>query len=274
MWISKKEMEELSLAVRAYQNGADIDIRDNKEGAFSILKNDIYTLVQGQKEQLTQTKIELDILAEYMEDISHQLKTPITSMLLMMDLLVDAKPKKQEEFVQNIRASLVKMEWLIGALLKMAKLDAKAVTFQPQSIKVSELVEAVMPSVAIVLDIHSQSLVLAHDAEICCDKRWTAEALTNIIKNAIEYSKEKSVITIDSGKNPMYEWISVTDSGDGLNKAQYAALFQRFENCTNENGFGIGLPLALSIMKGQKGDIEVDLGGNGRGASFVLKFFL
>ena len=71
----------------------------------------------------------------------------------------------------------------------------------------------------------------------------------------------------------MYEWISVTDSGKGLKKEQYAALFKRFENSTNENGFGIGMPLALSIMKGQNGDIDVELGGNGKGATFLLKFF-
>ena len=89
----------------------------------------------------------------------------------------------------------------------------------------------------------------------------------------MEHSPKGGTITIDSGVNPMYEWISVTDSGKGLKKEQYAALFKRFENSTNENGFGIGMPLALSIMKGQNGDIDVELGGNGKGATFLLKFF-
>lgn len=273
VWISRKEIEQLSAVVKGYQNGQNIDIRDNKEGIFSILKNDIYAFAQSQKEQLTQAEAERDILAEYMADISHQLKTPITSMMIMMDLLEDAEPEKQREFIQNIKFSLSKMEWLIGALLKMAKLDAKAITFAPQKVKVSELIQEVMPSVEILLDINNQSVILEQDVEICCDKKWTIEALMNIVKNAMEHSPKEGTITIDSGVNPMYEWIAVTDSGIGLRKEQYAALFKRFENSTNENGFGIGMPLALSIMKGQNGDIDVECGGNGKGATFLLKFF-
>lgn len=273
MWINRKEVEQLSAAVKGYQNGQNADIRDNREGALSILKNDIYSLVQSKNEQLAQTEAERDILAEYMADIYHQLKTPITSMMIMMDLLGDAEPEKQQEFVQNIKFSLSKMEWLIGTLLKMAKLDAKAINFTPQKVKASELMQAVMPSIEILLDINNQSVMLEQDVEICCDKKWTIEALTNIVKNAMEHSPKESVITIDSGTNPMYEWISVTDSGNGLKKEQYSALFKRFENSTNENGFGIGMPLALSIMKGQNGDIDVELGGNGKGATFILKFF-
>ena len=273
VWISKKEMEQLCVAVRGYQNGQNADIRDHQEGTFSILKNDIYALVQSKNEQLKQTETERDILAEYMSDISHQLKTPITSMMIMMDLLEDAEPKKQQEFVQNMKVSLSKMEWLIGALLKMAKLDAKAITFTSQKVNVSQLVQAIMPSIEIMLDVNNQSVIIERDIEIYCDKRWTIEALTNIVKNAMEHSPKGGTITIDSGVNPMYEWISVTDSGKGLKKEQYAALFKRFENSTNENGFGIGMPLALSIMKGQNGDIDVELGGNGKGATFLLKFF-
>ncbi len=272
VWINRKEIEQLSAAVKGYQNGQDVDIRDNKEGSFSMLKNDIYSLIQSQNERLLQTEAERDILAEYMADISHQLKTPLTSMKIMMDLLEDAEPEKQQEFIQNMKFSLSKMEWLIAALLKMAKLDAKAITFTPQKVKASELLQGVLTSVEIILDINSQSIILEQDAEILCDKKWTIEALTNIVKNAMEHSPKGGTITINSGSNPMYEWIAITDSGAGLRKEQYASLFKRFENSTNENGFGIGMPLALAIMRGQNGDIDVELGGNGKGATFLLKF--
>ena len=155
----------------------------------------------------------------------------------------------------------------------MAKLDAHAVDFIRNDIHTSELLAAVKPSVAILLDIHSLTIELKQDCIIHCDKRWTTEALTNIIKNAIEYSPDGSEIEIDSGENPMYSWISVKDSGMGMDKTEYAALFKRFENSTNENGFGIGMPLALSILKGQGGDIDVDFGGRGEGTTFILKFF-
>lgn len=273
MWIRKKEIEQLSEFLKGFLSDEEVDIRDNKEGAFSILKNDIYSLVQTKNEQLKIVEAERDILAEYMADISHQLKTPITSMMIMVDLLEDAEPEKQSEFIHNIKLSLNKLEWLVGALLKMAKIDAHAITFLKKEVKASELIEAVKPSVSILLDIHNQTLELKNDCIINCDKRWTIEALTNIIKNAIEHSPDESTININSGENPMYYWISVTDNGTGMDRSNYSALFKRFEYSTNENGYGIGMPLALSIIKGQGGDIDVDFGGNGQGATFTLKLF-
>ena len=273
MWIRKKEIEKLSEFVKGFISGDELDIRDNKEGAFSTLKNDIYSLVNKKNEQIKNTEAQRDILAEYMADISHQLKTPITSMRIMTDLLEDAEPEKQSEFIHNIKFSLNKMEWLVGALLKMAKIDAHAVDFSKKDVKVSELIETVKPSVNILLDINNQSLELLNDCVINCDKRWTVEAVTNIVKNAIEHSPNESSIEIDSGENPMYYWISVKDSGAGMNRSSYSALFKRFQYSTNENGFGIGMPLALSIIKGQGGDIDVDFGGNGQGAKFTIKFF-
>lgn len=273
MWIKKKEVEELSELVKGFVSGDEVDIRDNKEGAFSILKNDIYAFVNTRNEQLKNVEAQRDVLAEYMADISHQLKTPITSMMIMADLLEDADSEKRSEFIHNIKYSLGKMEWLVGALLKMAKIDAKAIAFSKREVKVSELIEGIKPSVDILLDINNQSLHLANDFVISCDKRWTVEALTNIVKNAIEHSPKDSEIVIDSGDNPMYQWVSVMDSGAGMNRSSYAALFRRFEYSTNENGFGIGMPLALSIIKGQGGDIDIDFGGKGQGATFIIKFF-
>lgn len=273
MWIKKKEVEELSELVKGFISGDEVDIRDNKEGAFSILKNDIYAFVSTKNEQLKNMEAQRDSLTKYMADISHQLKTPITSIKIMIDLLEDASPEKRSEFIHNIKYSLNKMEWLVGALLKMAKIDAKAITFSKSEVKASELIKETKPSVDILLDINNQSLQLVNDFVIKCDKRWTVEALTNIVKNAIEHSPNDSEIIVDSGSNPMYDWISVKDSGVGMNRTSYAALFKRFEYSTNENGFGIGMPLALSIIKGQGGDIDIDFGGKGQGATFIIKFF-
>lgn len=129
MWIKKKEIEQLSEFVKGYISGEELDIRDNKEGAFHILKNDIYSLVNKKNEQIKIIESERNILSDYMADLSHQLKTPITSMMIMADLLEAAEPEKQAEFIHNIRFSLNKMEWLVGALLKMAKIDAHAIDF-------------------------------------------------------------------------------------------------------------------------------------------------
>ena len=186
MWLKKKEIEQVSDLVKGYSSGEELDIRVNKEGSFNILKNDIYALVNTKNEQIKAVETERDSLSDYMADISHQLKTPITSMMIIADLLEAAEPEKQTEFIHNIQISLNKMEWLVGALLKMAKLDAHAIDFIKNDIHTSELLEAVKPSVAILLDIHNLTIELKQDCIIHCDKRWTTEALTNIIKNAIE----------------------------------------------------------------------------------------
>ncbi|MCR5511412.1 MAG: HAMP domain-containing histidine kinase, partial [Lachnospiraceae bacterium] len=184
MWVSKKDIEALSDVVKGYASGEEADIRDNKEGAFSILKDDIYRLVELQKEQLRAASEQRDILAGYMSDISHQLKTPITSMSIMADLLEDADPEKQAEFIHNIKLMLGKMEWLVKTLLNMAKIDTGTVEFNKQEIPVSDLLKEVMPSVSILLDINEQSIEMKDDTVLICDRRWTVEALTNIIKNA------------------------------------------------------------------------------------------
>ena len=186
MWVSRKEIETLSEIVKGYISGDETDIRDNREGAFSILKDDIYSLVQSQKEQLKNTQKQRDILAEYMADISHQLKTPITSMTIMADLLENAEPEKQAEFISNIKLMLGKMDRLVKILLNMAKIDAGAVDFTMKKVRVSELIGEVMPSVSILLDINEQKLEILNDTEQECDKRWTVEALTNIIKKVVE----------------------------------------------------------------------------------------
>ena len=118
MWIKKKEIEQLSEFVKGYSSGEELDIRVNKEGSFNILKNDIYALVNTKNEQIKAVETERDSLSDYMADISHQLKTPITSMMIMADLLEEAEPEKQTEFIHNIQVSLNKMEWLVGALLE------------------------------------------------------------------------------------------------------------------------------------------------------------
>lgn len=273
MLIREKDITELSNAVRKAIDGHEIDPRDNKEGALSILKNDIYTLINLEKEQRIKAQDEREHLSEYLADISHQLKTPITSMMLMANLLEDAPADKQKEFVFNMKKELDHMEWLISALLKMAKLDSGVVNFVTADVSTGELVQEALKPLEILLDIRNQKVEIEHEMMFSCDRRWTVEALTNLLKNASECSRGNTIIQIDSGDNPIYRWISITDAGEGIPRERITGLFRRFENSNNENGYGIGLPLALSIIRGQNGDIEVSPGGNGEGATFTIKFY-
>ena len=273
MWIKKSVIEKLSNDVKKLIAGIDIDIRDNREGPLRILKNDIQTLVSYKNEQMDILQQERDILKDRLADISHQLKTPLTSMMIMSELLEKAPPEKQKEFISNIQSSLHRTEWLVSALLKMAKLDAKTVEFRKEKISSDRLVEAAMSPLKIQLELKNQNIEIKGLQEFNCDKRWTAEALGNIIKNASEHSVAGSTIRVVVGKNPISSWISVTDAGKGLDRVQIAKIFKRFEASENLKGYGIGLPLALTIMKSQFGDIDVEGGGKGAGATFTLKFY-
>ncbi len=273
MLIKKREIIKLSDNIRKIIDGQKVDLRDNREGVWGILKNDIHTLATLKSEQANSFQYERDLMADTLANISHQLKTPLTSMMIMADLLDDVPPDKQAEFISNIRIGLTRMEWLVSSLLKMAKLDAGSIQFSKENLQTSELINLALEPLQILLDVKNQYVEISNKIEILCDKRWTAEALTNVIKNASEYSPTGSKIFIECGMNPICKWISVTDSGSGISNNKIANLFKRFESSQSDKGYGIGLSLALAIMRNQNGDIDVDGGRNGCGATFTLKLF-
>ena len=271
MIISRKEVENLSADVRRIIDGQAVDLRDNLEGRLSMLKNDIHTLSGRLNEQADNLQKEKAAMANTLADISHQLKTPLTAMTVMVELLEGAPPEKRAEFISNLKQGLTQTEWLANALLKMAKLESGSAEFNPVHIPASRLLDAALAPLRILLDIKDQRVNLTGEAVFYCDKNWTAEAITNIVKNASEHSPTGSTIEIAAGANPISRWLSITDAGAGIKRPEMKNLFKRFSG--SRKGIGIGLALALTIMRGQDGDIEVDGGGDGRGAVFTLKFY-
>jgi len=191
--------------------------------------------------------------------------------MVMVDLLENAPPHKQAEFTVNIKQGLLQTNWLVNSLLKMAKLESGTVSFNPAEITAQKLTDLATVPLKIMLDIKNQEVRILGDISIYCDINWTAEALTNIIKNASEHSPDGGAIIVSAGENPICKYISVTDSGEGIPPARLRSMFKRFAD--GSKGAGIGLPLARAIMHGQQGDIEIMGGGNGQGATFTLKFF-
>ncbi|MDR1329567.1 MAG: HAMP domain-containing histidine kinase [Oscillospiraceae bacterium] len=273
MLINKREITDLSAGIRRMIDGQAAELRDNREGVFSILKNDIHTLANLKNNQVDALRRDRDALKDALADISHQLKTPLTSMLLMADLLENAPPDRQAEFIANIRTGLARTQWLVSEFLKMARLDAGAVEFAREEVGSDELIGLALEPLRILLDIKDQRTDLSGETTFTCDKRWTAEALSNVLKNASEYSPDGGEIRVEAGENPICAWIAVTDSGKGLSNAEIARLFRRFEGSRGDKGYGVGLPLAFAIMRGQNGDIQVYGGGGVSGATFTLKLF-
>ncbi|MDR0434996.1 MAG: HAMP domain-containing histidine kinase [Gracilibacteraceae bacterium] len=272
MLIDKRQIVKLSADIRRVIDGQDVDFRDNREGVFSILKNDIHTLARLKNEQVDALKRDKAALKDAIADISHQLKTPYTSMMIMADLLENAPPAKQAEFIAGIRTELARTEWLVAALLKMARLDAGVVEFGRRPVRAEVLVALALEPLQILLDVKNQTVTASGTAEFICDEGWTAEALTNVLKNASEHSPAGGAIRVQSGENPICAWISVTDSGAGISNAEIAKLFKRFEG-SRGGGYGIGLPLARAVMRGQNGDVQIDGKNGGGGATFTLKLF-
>ena len=274
MLISRKELDQLSADVRKIVDGQAIDLRNNLEGRLSILKNDIHTLAGRLHNQAAILQSDKERLAGTLADISHQLKTPLTAMSVMIDLLEGAPQEKQAEFITNIKQGLTQTNWLVNSLLKMAKLESGTVQFSLKTVQACELVTLATNPLKILLDIKDQTINFVGESAIHCDANWTAEALTNIVKNASEYSPEGSTISITAGENPICKYISITDAGVGVPQEKLRSIFHRFgSDSSNTGSTGIGLPLAKAIMRGQVGDIEVDGGGKGKGATFTLKFF-
>jgi signal transduction histidine kinase len=271
-----KNISRLNDYLRRLTRGEEsLDIRDNAEGEMSILKNEIYKITAALKEQaetLTNDKREL---VNALMDISHQLKTPLTAIGVMTDLLdnEDVPTEDRQEFLSNIRMSINRMEWLVLALLKLARLDAGAVELKREPVLLSALIERAMSSLLIPVEIREQAVNLSgEDASIICDLEWTSEALSNILKNAVENTPEGGQIVITYGNNPLYTFITVHDGGPGIDKADLSNLFKRFYRGKNagKDSAGIGLSMSLAIMRKQNGDIEA---ANDNGGVFALKFY-
>lgn len=271
-----RKIAELAAYLQRLVGGATaLDIRDNAEGELSILKNEIYKAANSLTEQaegLRKDKLEL---ASALSDISHQLKTPLTSLGIMTDLLSDDNlpNEKRTEFLDSIRSGLDRMEWLVLSLLKLARLDADAVTLRKEKILFSTLTQKSLAPMLIPMEIKGQNYAVhGEDAYVSCDPDWTAEALTNIIKNAVEITPDGGDIEIRFGNNPLYSFIAVYDNGPGIPAADMPHLFKRFyrgQNATPDST-GIGLAMSLAIMRKQNGDIEVS---NDCGGAFTLKIY-
>lgn len=273
------EIGNLSSYLRQISNGNyTLDVRDNHEGELSILKNDIYkvTLMLSEHSVLLQhDKVQL---TNAISDISHQLKTPLTSMTVMADLLSEPElpPEKRTEFTRNIRIQLERIGWLVSSLLKFSKIDAGTVQFKRDSISVRTLFQKSLEPVLIPMDIKEQTVSIKGDDAVSFlgDLNWTAEAVINILKNCVEHSPEGGEISISFAENALYTEVIIADNGKGITKEELPYVFQRFYKGKNasEDSVGIGLALSHSIITSQNGDINIK-SEKGIGTQFHIKIY-
>lgn len=198
-------------------------------------------------------------------------------MSVMTDLLGDESlsEEKRKEFLHNIRTQLERIEWLVSSLLKLSKIDAGTAEFKREQISAAEVVKRAVEPLLIPMELRSQQLVIrGEDVTFFGDINWTAEALTNIIKNCIEHTGDGGTITVEYSENPLYVEMRIIDNGSGIAREDLPYIFKRFYRGKNagDESIGIGLAMAKSITEHQNGDLSV-ISKEGIGTQFNMKFY-
>lgn len=253
-----------------------LNINENAEGELSILKNNLYkviTILQSQKDALARDKT---YLADTLADISHQLKTPLTSIMVLIDLVkTEQDEEKRAEFVEVIEGQLDKTKWLISNLLKLSKLDAGTVSFITERVSIKDLVDESLKPFLVSMDLKNITLKNeARDIEFSVDKNWTCEALMNIIKNCIEHTEKNGTLLVLTRHTNVFDSIIVRDNGVGIAEEDLPHIFERFYHGKNSSGesVGIGLALTKEILAKQNATVTVN-SVEGEGTEFELRFY-
>ena len=253
-----------------------MDIREYEEGDISNLKNDLYKMTIKLKEQNDISLNDKKRLSETLSDISHQLKTPLTSMYVINELLYEElEENKKNELLNRNQNSLERIEWLVTSILKISRLDSGMEVLKQENIKIIDLINKSLDQIKIPLELKNINVLVncKEDIKYKLDLSWTSEALINILKNAYEHTKKDGEIIINVIENPIYVEISITDNGCGISKEDLPHIFERFyKGKSNKESIGIGLNMALKIVNLQKGDITVTSKVN-EGTTFKIRFY-
>lgn len=254
----------------------DMNIDDNTEGELSILKNNLYkviTLLQSQNEYLKNDKL---YLADSIADISHQLKTPLTSMMMMCELLENEEnPDKRQEFVAVINNQLSKMKWLITNILKISKLDADATEFKREEVSISKVLDNSLKPFVLTAELKNIAIQNgANDFVFNGDENWTVEAVSNIVKNCLEHTNDGGKIIIASDSTNLYNKLTISDNGCGIAEEDLPHIFERFYHGKNssKDSVGIGLALAKTVFEKENASVSVE-SEQGRGSVFEIRFY-
>ena len=257
-------------------NDYSLDIRDYVEGDISTLKNDVYKMTIKLKEQTELSIKDKKYLEETLADISHQIKTPLTSMYVINDILSDndLDKKSQIEFLNKNRNQLERIEWLVTTLLKISRLDSGMVTLKRDNINIDNLIKKTIEPIKIMAEL--KNILIETNIETTnfyLDFNWTLEALTNILKNACEHTNNNGSIKIEVNENPLYLNIKIIDNGVGISESDKKHIFDRFyKGKTNKDSIGIGLNMAKKIINLQNGEIEC-ISKINEGTTFDIKFY-
>ncbi len=279
LYLREKKIKNITKYLKDLQNNEfSLKIEENTEGELSELQNQIVKItmmLQKQNEIMKNDKIELTTA---LSDISHQIKTPLTSINIMIDILKEPNVEEnvKREYLYEITKQLNSINWLITVLLKLSRLDSGTVEFEKKEIDLTKLINEVKEKMAIALEIKNQVLEVnvQNNSKMLGDYNWTKEAITNIVKNCIEHTGENKKIYIFVTENALYLQIVIKDEGEGIEPKDLPNIFNRFYKGkgSSKESFGIGLALAKTIIEKQGGEIKVK-SKIGQGTEFRIQIF-
>lgn len=276
---SKKIKEITNLIEQINRKNYYLNIDNNTEDELSILKNEIYKTTIMLKEEAYNSNKDKDNIKKSIEDISHQLKTPLTSISIMLDNIIDdpdMDANVRSDFINDINREINNINFLVKSLLKLSRFDINAVNYNSQNNSVKSIMDKVVNNVSTLSDLKNIKIDLniKNDFNIYCDFNWQVEALTNIVKNSIEHSFKDKNIIINASDEKLYSKIEITNYGIGINDKDIKHIFDRFykgEN-SNEDSFGIGLSLSKTIIEKNNGKISVSSKENDK-TTFTIKYY-
>lgn len=256
-----------------------LNIDEMSEDELSILKSEIYKTTITLKEAAENSNKEKLQLKEALSDISHQLKTPLTSILIILDNLIDDPNMEndvREDFIRDIKMEMTNISFFVQSILKLSKLDTNTVDFIEEKVYIKDIIDEVSKKLSILCDLRNIEIVtlIKEDVQINCDFKWQVEAFLNIVKNCIEHSKNDSNIFIEVDENNAYSQVTIEDNGGGIDDEDLPHIFEKFykgKNSDNESS-GIGLSLSKSIIEKSHGYIDVE-SKVGKGTKFIIKYF-
>lgn len=283
----KKDIFELQDYMDKISRGNyELEINDNSEDELSSLKNSLYKIMVYMKEQADSARIKKVMLAQSVSDISHQLKTPLTSTQVLLDSLNDNPDmdySTRKKFIYEALNQVNGMSWMIVSMLKLSRIDAGVVEFNNENISINKIIEEAVGNLEVIAEIKNVNIeknidnrnedeLNKSDIYINGDYNWNREALQNIIKNAIEHSRHKGTVKINITDNDVYTAVYITNRGDKLSDQRQKQIFERYysEAKYEDNSMGIGLPLAKAVIEKQGGYISVE--SDDEETVFIVKY--
>lgn len=277
--IKDKEISEITKYIEEINHkNYTLHIDKISEDELSILKNEIYKTTVMLKENAENSLKDKKELKKSLEDISHQLKNPLTSILIMLDNLIDdpnMEPSIQEEFIRDIKREVININFLVQSILKISKFDSNTITFNRKQRFIKDIIKESIKNISTLCDLKDIKIEITgnENSTINCDFRWQVEAITNILKNCVEHSENGQKIIINYEQNNIYSSIIVKDFGDEIPKEDLPHIFERFYKGKNAtiDSIGIGLSLSKTIIEKDNGKITVE--SNPSVTTFNIKYF-